>query len=242
MACLIDQELTFNGGSSDGIPGLSYDDSLDYSLFTATVNNVEIPFYEVHWDGDAGYIGFTSGADGDDHIAPWLLINVSNEQDTYIEYAGSDGQPFDGEATVSICEKESDDGSCPDVPLADAIPEKYADYIDSNGNFVPKASSGGGGGGDCPFTTATLSVVDENGEQPDAKVPDIISPIPYIDDGVFVCIIPDSFGDYIVPLYNGEIVIRTVGEILSYSGNIEIGRTMILTGDATISVPTAGNA
>lgn len=129
---------------------------------------------------------------------------------------------------------------CPDAPLSESIPEKYADYIDENGNFVPK--SGSGGGGDCAFTTATLRIVDENGEQPNEEVPDIISPFPFIDDDGFYCAIVDGFGDYIVPLYNGEIVIRMIGEILSSSGNIEIGRSIILTGDATISVPTAGNA
>ena len=101
---------------------------------------------------------------------------------------------------------------CPDAPLSESIPKKYAYYIDANGNFVPKASSGGGG--DCAFTTATLRIVDENGEQPNEEVPDIISQFPFIDDDGFYCEIPDGFGDYIVPLYNGEIVIRTIGEIL----------------------------
>lgn len=139
MACLIDQELTFYEGSSDGIPELSYDNSIDYSKFIAIVNNVEIPFYKVDDSGDSVYVGFAAG----ENVAPSLVIWFPNGQDTYITYSAVQGQAFEGEATVSICEKESDSDACPDVPFSESAPEQYADYFDEYGNFVPKGNSGG---------------------------------------------------------------------------------------------------
>lgn len=241
MACLIDQELTFYEGSSGGIPELSYDDSLDYSKYTAVVNNVEIPFYEVHYDGDTGYVAFTTGEGDNDYIAPSVLIDFSNEQDAYVEYYDADNQPFDGEITISICEKESD-GSCPDVPFSESAPEQYADYFDEDGNFVPKASSGG----DCPFTIATLRIVDGNGEQPSESTPYELGSAAVIYQNMFGVsnIFPFAYADYQVPLYNGSLHLGLEPtHILSISGDIESDDTEFdIFGDATIAVESKNNA
>lgn len=238
MACLIDQELTFSEGSSGGIPELSYDDSLDYSKYTAVVNNVEIPFYEVHYDGDNGHVAFTAGEGDNDYIAPSVVIDFSNEQDTYVEYYDADNQPFNGEITVSICEKESDSDACPDVPFSESAPEQYSDYFDEDGNFVPKESSGGSG--DCPFTIATLKIVDGNGAQLAGQMPKQIGSAPIIYQGMLAVstIFPPTYTDYQVPLYNGSLLLGFDStRIISISGDIELsGGLYRIFGDATIAV------
>ena len=234
MACLIDQEVVFGDGYGAGLNNFT---DIDYSNYVLTVGSVDLYYYDK--DEEMKTVAFLSGEDygSSDLVA---VIGYSTEGDGGSLYARQGYEPYtplDGTYSVKLCEKSSDsDGSCPDVPFSESAPEQYADYFDEDGNFVPKASSSGNG--DCPFTTATLRIVDENGEQPEESRPDISFYIPFIRNGELLCIIPDLFGDYTVPLYNGEISIQIVGDILSYSGNIEMGIIAFLTGDATISVPT----
>ena len=133
---------------------------------------------------------------------------------------------------------------CPDAPLSESIPEKYADYIDANGNFVPKESSGGGG--DCDFTLATLKIVDKDGMQPSGSTPYVLGSAAFIYQNMFAVsnAFPFMLADYQVPLYKGSLLLNLdSSNILSISGDIELSEGVYrIFGDATIAVKSSGIA
>lgn len=238
MACLIDQVVVFNetGKGNVTCPSSFPEEPSDFSVSIDGQNLNYVGIFEA-----MGHEMWASGGTADNPIFPAVMF-YNDLDGCWFVAAESESTPIVGEHRISMCSSESDDDSCPDVPLADSIPEKYADYIDANGNFVPKASSGGGGG-DCAFTTATLRIVDENGEQPkmaENTLPENVF-LPVIVDGVFGTMNPNYFSDFTIVLYNGSLVVPNLylNNLVSYSGNIRMDEQFnyaVITGDAIISV------
>lgn len=132
MACVFNGTYTFVSGK--------YNDSsvprLDYSNYNVIFNGEQLNFIDaIRADGSIRFI-FAKGGSVDDPIFPSIAIVIGFG----IGAVTAEGD-YDGEATISICEKESDDGSCPDVPFSESAPKKYADYFNKDGVFVPKASN-----------------------------------------------------------------------------------------------------
>lgn len=132
MACLIDQVVVFNENGKGQVACPSSlpepEEPFDFSVFSVSIGGQNLNYVGVDMDGFPTY---AAGGTADNPILPAA---------TFIH--DLDGCFFAtsfavGEHHVSMCSSESDD-SCPDVPLSESIPEKYADYIDDNGNFVPK--------------------------------------------------------------------------------------------------------
>ena len=132
MACLIDQIAVFDERGKGQVTCPSSlpepEEPFDFSVFSVSIAGQNLNY--VGFDMN-GFPTYAAGGTADNPILPSA---------TFIH--DLDGCFFattfaTGEQHVSMCSSESDD-SCPDVPLSESIPEKYADYIDENGNFVPK--------------------------------------------------------------------------------------------------------
>ena len=132
MACLIDQVVVFDETGMGGVtcpssfPGEPSDFSV--SIDGQNLNYVGTP--------DTGFPAWAKGGTADNPVFPAVMF-VTDLDGCRFNGAESEGTPIVGEHWISMCSSESDE-SCPDVPLSESIPEKYADYIDENGNFVPK--------------------------------------------------------------------------------------------------------
>lgn len=233
MACLIDQELTFeNGYSSTELP------DADYSNYVLIIGNLNLPYIGTEPQNDYKMVEF--GESLESFPQAWFEVGNDREDDSVEMYYYLDEQTgATGTFNVSLCEKEDSD-ECPDTPLSESISEKYADYIDSNGNFVPKASSGG----DCDFTIATLRIVDKDGRQLAGQTPLVIGSVAFIYQNMLAVsnTFPLTFADYQVPLYNSSLLLNFDStNIVSISGDIEYsGGLYRIFGDATISVKSNG--
>lgn len=235
MACLIDQVVVFDetGKGSVTCPSSFPEEPSDFSVSIDGQNLNYVGIFEA-----MGYEMWASGGTADNPIFPAVMF-YNDLDGCWFVAAESESTPIVGEHRISMCSSESDDDSCPDVPLSDSIPEKYADYIDANGNFVPKASSGGGGG-DCDFTIATLRIVDKNGAQLSGAIPRVIGSVAYVYQNMLGVsnAFPLTFADYQVPLYNGSLFLNLdPTNIVSISGDIESSEAEYrIFGDATIAV------
>lgn len=231
MACVIDQVVVFDetGKGSATCPSSFPEEPSDFSVSIDGQNLNYVGIFET-----MDYPMWAKGGTADNPIFPAVMF-YNDLDGCWFVAAESEGTPIVGEHRISMCSSESDDDSCPDVPLSESIPEKYADYIDSEGNFVPKASSGGGG--DCPYTTATLTVVNPNAPMLVPSV--IVAPFDgetYINGGL-------NGSPYTVILYNGKALISSLGGFTNahLEGDIErvSGQSyLIMTGDAKITFPT----
>lgn len=237
MACLIDQVVVFDetGKASVTCPSSFPEQPSDFSI---SIDGQNLNYVGI-WDV-MDFPMYATGGTADNPIFPAVMFG-SDLDGCFFIAAESESTPIIGEHRVSMCDSESDSDECPDVPFSESAPEKYADYFDEDGNFVPKASSGGGG--DCLFTTATLSIVDENGEQPETvgnTLPENVF-FPVILDGLFGAMNPNYFSDFTIVLYNGALAVPNLhlDDLVSYSGNIRMDEQFnyaVITGDATISV------
>lgn len=146
MACILEGTYTFVEGfiSVD----LNYDESLNYLNLVLTLDNIQYECRNIdsYDDGD-GVVTLVTFADSyDEETAESsyprfeLQFHPTETNLGYFVSEEGDNTRYDGEATLSICEKESE-GSCPDVPFSESAPEKYADYFNEDGVFVPKASN-----------------------------------------------------------------------------------------------------
>lgn len=152
MACLIDQIAVFDERGKGQVTCPSSlpepEEPFDFSVFSVSIAGQNLNYVGID---DLGSPVYAAGGTADNPILPAA---------TFIH--DLDGCFFattfaTGEQHVSMCSSESDD-SCPDVPFSESAPEKYADYFDEDGNFVPKASSGGG---DCAFDIINVNIIDE---------------------------------------------------------------------------------
>jgi len=239
MACVFNGTYTFASGTynDSSVP------SLDYSNYNVIFNGEQLNFIDtIRADESIRYI-FAKGGSVDDPIFPAIAIVIGFGIGAFT----AEGD-YDGEATISICEKEPG-GSCPDAPLADSIPEKYADYIDENGNFVPKESSGGG---DCDVTLATLTLKTLTGNETYDGNNDFVSLITSDGETYFARNSDSDTGNYVIPLYKGSAIINfslfdQSKEIEIESGDIELivhedeYWSYKLMGDATLILPYGGN-
>lgn len=153
MACLIDQVAVFDetGKASVTCPSSFPEQPSDFSI---SIDGQNLNYVGI-WDV-MDFPMYATGGTADNPIFPAVMFG-SDLDGCFFIAAESESTKIIGEHRVSMCDSESDD-SCPDVPLSESIPEKYADYIDENGNFVPKASSGGG---DCAFDIINVNIIDE---------------------------------------------------------------------------------
>lgn len=238
MACVFEGNITFVNAPVPLPPGTIF--SGDYENYSILINSGD-DSYKLEFIGKIGTQGIVYAAGGSlgAPVFPAVSVIVANEQYLISYGENSLSETTAGTFYISICEKESDSDACPDVPLADSIPEKYADYIDENGNFVPKESSGGGGG-DCDFTIATLRIVDKNGEQLSSEMPRVLGSAAFIYQNMLVVsnAFPFMFLDYQVPLYKGSLLLNlNSANIVSISGDIESSAEGYrIFGDSTIAV------
>lgn len=132
MACILDGTYTFVDGKyrDSSVP------NLDYSDYDVTFNGEQLNFIgTIRADNTTQYL-FAKGGTIESPIFPGMAIVAGLGISAFI----SEGN-YEGDATVSICEKENDSDACPDVPFSESAPEKYADYFNEDGVFVPKASN-----------------------------------------------------------------------------------------------------
>lgn len=134
MACLIDQVAVFDetGKGSvtcpDSFPGEASD-------FLVSLDGQNLDYvglrggYESTW---------AKGGTADNPIFPAVMFGTDDLDGCYFIAAESENTPIVGEHRVSMCSLEPDDDSCPDVPFSESAPEKYSDYFNEDGVFVPK--------------------------------------------------------------------------------------------------------
>lgn len=242
MACILDGTYTFvNGKYNDSsIP------AIDYSDYSVTFNGEKLNFIDsVRADGNIQYI-FAKGGTLEAMVFPGISIVSGFGINAFATEEGD----YVGEATISICEKESDDGSCPDVPFSESAHEKYSDYFNKDGVFVPKASSVGG---DCDVTLATLTLKTLIGNEKYDGNNDFVSLITSDGETYFALNSDSDTGDYVIPLYKGSAIINfslfdQSKEIEIESGDIELivhedeHWSYKLMGDATLILPHGGVA
>ena len=130
MACLIDQVVVFDETGKGGVtcPSSFPGQPSDYSVSIAG-QNLNYVGFDMN-----GFPVYAVGGTADNPISPAAAF-----------IADLDGCSFAttfavGEQHVSMCSSESDE-SCPDVPFSESAPEKYADYFNEDGVFVPKAGN-----------------------------------------------------------------------------------------------------
>lgn len=128
MACLIDQIAVFDerGKGQVTCPSSFPGQPSDYSVSIAGQN---LNYVGLDINGDPMY---AAGGTADNPILPVATFSTDLDGCYFATTFAV------GEQHVSMCSSESDD-SCPDVPFSESAPEKYADYFDEYGNFVPKA-------------------------------------------------------------------------------------------------------
>lgn len=154
MACLIDQVVVFDetGKGSVTCPSSFPEEPSDFSV---SIDGQNLDYVGIP---DFGFTTWAKGGTADNPVFPAVMF-YNDLDGCWFDAAESKGTPIVGEHRISMCSSDSDDDSCPDVPFSESAPEKYADYFNEDGVFVPKESSGGGG--DCPFDIINVSIIDE---------------------------------------------------------------------------------
>lgn len=242
MACLIDQIAVFDERGKGQVTCPSSlpepEEPFDFSVFSVSIAGQNLNYVGID---DLGSPMYAAGGTADNPILPAA---------TFIH--DLDGCFFAttfavGEQHVSMCTSEPDE-SCPDVPFSESAPEKYADYFDEDGNFVPKAGSGE----DCDVTLATLTLKTSGGNEQYSGSNDFVSLITSGGETYFAYNSDSNTGDYVVPLYKGSAIINfslfdQSTEIEVESGDIELMSheedywSYKLTGDATLVLPYGGS-
>ena len=140
MACVFEGNITFVDAPVPLPPDTTF--SSDYENYSILISSGDVS-YELNFIGQIGTqsIVYAVGGSLGAPVFPAALVIVANGQYliSYGENSLSEITP--GTFYISICEKESDSDACPDVPFSESAPEKYADYFNEDGVFVPKAGN-----------------------------------------------------------------------------------------------------
>ena len=136
MACLIDQVVVFDetGKGSVTCPS-SFPEEL--SGFSVSIDGQNLDYVGLRGGYDPTW---AKGGTADNPIFPAVMF-YNDLGGCWFDAAESENTPIVGEHRISMCSSESGDDSCPDVPFSESAPEKYADYFNEDGVFVPKASN-----------------------------------------------------------------------------------------------------
>lgn len=135
MACLIDQVVVFdeNGKGQVTCPSSlpEPEEPFDFSVFSVSIAGQNLNYVGFDMVGSPVY---AAGGTADNPILPAAAFIHDLDGCSFATTFAT------GEQHVSMCSSESDD-SCPDVPFSESAHEKYSDYFNKDGVFVPKASN-----------------------------------------------------------------------------------------------------
>ena len=136
MACLIDQVAVFDEHGK-GIVTCPSSFPGEASDFSVSLDGQNLDYVGLRGGDEPTW---AKGGTADNPIFPAVMFYTDLDGCWFVA-AESENTPIVGEHRISMCSSESDDDSCPDVPFSESAPEKYADYFNEDGVFVPKASN-----------------------------------------------------------------------------------------------------